>query len=106
MSWKPTEHPWFTLPTKEEAQAIVAERDDDARVPLLSARRLQSEELVLTVLIAVKEEEQLLSLFMELSTTAFIGLEFDDFSAQLIDEILLHAQEVSATFAVDSSQTH
>ena len=62
---------------------------------------------LLVKLLAVKEEEeQLLSLFMELSTTAFIGLEFDDFSAQLIDEILLHAQEVSATFAVDSSQTH
>ena len=61
---------------------------------------------LLIKLIAVKEEEELLSLFMELSTTAFIGLEFDDFSAQLIDEILLHAQEVSATFAVDSSQTH
>ncbi len=61
---------------------------------------------ILVKLIAVKEEEHLLSLFMELSTTAFIGLEFDDFSAQLIDEILLHAQEVSATFAVDSSQTH
>ena len=43
---------------------------------------------------------------MELATTAFIGLEFDDFAAQLIDDILLHAQEVSATFAVDSSQTH
>ena len=61
---------------------------------------------LLVKLIAVKEEEHLLSLFMELSTTAFIGLEFDDFSAQLIDEILLHAQEVSATFAVDFSQTH
>ena len=61
---------------------------------------------LLVKLIAVKEEEHLLSLFMELSTTAFIGLEFDDFSVQLIDEILLHAEEVSATFAVDSSQTH
>mgnify|MGYP003318622171 FL=1 len=61
---------------------------------------------LLVKLIAVKEEEHLLGLFMELSTTAFVGLEFDDFSAQLIDEILLHAQEVSATFAVDSSQTH
>ena len=62
---------------------------------------------LLVKLIAVKEEEEhLLSLFMELSTTAFIGLEFDDFSVQLIDDILLHAQEVSATFAVDSSQTH
>ena len=61
---------------------------------------------LLVKLIAVREEEELLSLFMELSTTAFIGLEFYDFSAQLIDDILLHAQEVSATFAVDSSQTH
>ena len=61
---------------------------------------------LLVKLIAVREEEELLSLFMELSTTAFIGLGFDDFSAQLIDDILLHAQEVSATFAVDSSQTH
>ena len=61
---------------------------------------------LLVKLIAVRQEEELLSLFMELSTTAFIGLEFDDFSAQLIDDILLHAQEVSATFAVDSSQTH
>ncbi len=61
---------------------------------------------LLVKLIAVQEEEHLLSLFMELSTTAFIGLEFDDFSVRLIDDILLHAQEVSATFAADSSQTH
>ena len=61
---------------------------------------------LLATLATVQEEEQLLSLFMELSTTAFVGLEFDDIAAHLIDDILLHAQEISSTFAIDATQTH
>ena len=43
MSWKPTEHPWFTLPTKEEAQAIIAEHGEQALLSALEERERRIE---------------------------------------------------------------
>ena len=61
---------------------------------------------LLVKLIAVDAEEDLLTLFMELSTTAFIGLTFDDVATGMIDQILEHAEQVAATFAIDTNQAH
>lgn len=49
---------------------------------------------------AVASEEQLLELFIELSTTAFLGISFDEVALQQIDDILMTAEQVSETFSV------
>jgi hypothetical protein len=49
---------------------------------------------------AVASEEQLLELFIELSTTAFLGISFDEIALQQIDDILMTAEQVSETFSV------
>jgi hypothetical protein len=49
---------------------------------------------------AVTGEEQLLEVFIELSTTAFL----DGAALALIDDVLMHAEQVAATFSADSSQ--
>ena len=51
---------------------------------------------------AVASEEQLLELFIELSTTAFLGISFDEIALQQIDDILITAEQVSETFSVTS----
>ena len=47
-------------------------------------------------------EEQLLELFIELSTTAFLGISFDAVALDQIDDILMTAEQVSQTFAITS----
>lgn len=49
---------------------------------------------------AVASEEQLLELFIELSTTAFLGISFDESALAQIDDILMTAEQVSQTFSV------
>ena len=49
---------------------------------------------------AVVSEEQLLELFIELSTTAFLGISFDELVLAQIDDILMTAEQVSQTFSV------
>ncbi len=49
---------------------------------------------------AVVSEEQLLELFIELSTTAFLGISFDEIALQQIDDILMTAEQVSQAFSV------
>ena len=49
---------------------------------------------------AVASEEQLLELFIELSTTAFLGISFDELALAQIDDILMTAEQVSHTFSV------
>jgi hypothetical protein len=49
---------------------------------------------------AVVSEEQLLELFIELSTTAFLGISFDEIALAQIDDILMTAEQVSQTFSV------
>ena len=49
---------------------------------------------------AVASEEQLLELFIELSTTAFLGISFDEIALDQIDNILMTAEQISATFSV------
>ena len=49
---------------------------------------------------AVVSEEQLLELFIELSTTAFLGISFDDIALAQIDDLLMTAEQVSQTFSV------
>jgi hypothetical protein len=52
----------------------------------------------------VSGEEQLLEVFIELSTTAFLGIDFDGPALALIDDVLLHAEQVAAAFSADTSQ--
>jgi hypothetical protein len=61
---------------------------------------------LLVTLISVKEEEDLLGFFIELSTTAFVGLQFDDTAATMIDAVLEHAQQVAKTFSVSAANPH
>ena len=49
---------------------------------------------------AVASEEQLLELFIELSTTAFLGISFDEIALDQIDDILMTAEQISETFSV------
>lgn len=49
---------------------------------------------------AITAEEQLLELFIELSTTAFLGISFDDIALTQIDDILMTAEQISETFSV------
>ena len=53
---------------------------------------------------AVTGEEQLLEVFIELSTTAFLGIDFDNAALALIDDVLMHAEQVAATFSADTAQ--
>ena len=48
----------------------------------------------------VSSEEQLLELFIELSTTAFLGISFDAIALDQIDDILMTAEQISQTFAI------
>ncbi|MCH2169623.1 hypothetical protein MK489_02475 [Myxococcota bacterium] len=48
-----------------------------------------------------KDDEDLAGPFMELSTTAFRGFEFDLDASALIDQILLIAQRISARLSED-----
>jgi hypothetical protein len=48
----------------------------------------------------VTGEEQLLELFIELSTTAFLGISFDAIALDQIDDILMTAEQISQTFAI------
>lgn len=52
---------------------------------------------------AVDGEERLLEVFIELSTTAFLGIEFDSAALALIDDVLMHAEQVAATFSANVS---
>ena len=49
---------------------------------------------------AVASEEQLLELFIELLTTAFLGISFDEVALDQIDNILMTAEQISETLAV------
>ena len=53
---------------------------------------------------AVTGEEQLLEVFIELSTTAFLGIDFDNAALALIDDVLMHAEQVAATFSANTAQ--
>ncbi|MEE4282064.1 MAG: hypothetical protein V2I41_08970 [Pseudomonadales bacterium] len=61
---------------------------------------------ILVALVQLTEEEQLLELFIELSTTAFQGFMFDDVSWALTDDVLLYAEQVAQTFTADDNQLH
>ncbi len=58
---------------------------------------------ILTQLLAVREEEELLALFLELSTTAFMGFSFDDVSWHLTDTILQEAEYTAHAFSADQT---
>ncbi len=51
----------------------------------------------------VEREEQLLELFIELSTTAFLGLEFDAAALTMIDDLLANAELIAQAFSADSA---
>ncbi len=61
---------------------------------------------ILVVLVGLTEEEQLLELFIELSTTAFQGFVFDDVSWALTDDVLLYAEQVAQTFTASPDLPH
>tara|TARA_X000000950_G_scaffold288114_1_gene403362 strand:+ start:1808 stop:2101 length:294 start_codon:yes stop_codon:yes gene_type:complete len=56
---------------------------------------------ILINLTAADGEEQLLEVFIELSTTAFLGITFDEYALALIDELLLNAEQIAHAFSVD-----
>ena len=52
------------------------------------------------------EEEELLSVFINLSSTAFMGFQFDNVSWALADSILLEAEQVAHAFTASGAQAH
>lgn len=54
----------------------------------------------------VTEEDELLELFMLLSTTAFQGFVLDPMAALMADRILAYAQEVSHAFSASEKTSH
>lgn len=61
---------------------------------------------ILAQLNTIQYEEELLALFIELSTTAFHGFLFDDVSWAMTDEILAYSIEISATFTASANNPH
>ena len=61
---------------------------------------------ILVILVGLSEEEQLLELFIELSTTAFQGFVFDDVSWALTDDVLAYAEQIAQTFMADHNAPH
>ena len=61
---------------------------------------------ILVVLTSLTEEEQLLELFIELSTTAFQGFVFDDVSWALTDDVLMYAEQIAQTFTASPDVPH
>ncbi len=61
---------------------------------------------ILVGLVALSEEEQLLELFIELSTTAFQGFHFDDQSWALTDDVLMYAEQIAQTLTANQDARH
>ena len=61
---------------------------------------------ILVVLVQLDQEEQLLELFIELSTTAFQGFMFDDESWALTDDVLMYAEQIAEAFTADQDRPH
>lgn len=61
---------------------------------------------ILVVLVQLDQEEQLLELFIELSTTAFQGFMFDDESWALTDDVLMYAEQIAEAFTADQDRAH
>ena len=61
---------------------------------------------LLAILNSAQAEEELLGFFIELSSTAFVGLQFDEDSAARIDHILAYSMEIAETFSVGTESPH
>ncbi len=61
---------------------------------------------LLVQLQSATEEEELLSVFINLSSTAFMGFQFDNVSWALADSILQEAEEVAHAFTAPASKAH
>ena len=81
------------IPLLELLEALL-EAEEDAVAHGFFARIRQMIELA-------KDDEDLAGPFMELSTTAFRGFEFDLDASALIDQILQIAQSISARLSED-----
>ncbi len=61
---------------------------------------------LLIQLVQARSETDLLGWCIELSTTAFVGIQFDPVSWALTDEILADAERISMTFSASDSVPH
>ena len=52
------------------------------------------------------DEEQLLDVFLALSTTAFQDFMLDPFAAQVADRVLMRAQHYAHTLSADDERKH
>ncbi len=62
--------------------------------------------LLRTQLAGAEEEADVLSLFFELSTTAFQGFVFSPREAQSVDALLAACEQVSQTMTADDGHRH
>jgi hypothetical protein len=58
------------------------------------------------MLLEVQREEELLEVFLAMSTAAFQGFTLDPFAATLADDALGYAEQVAHTFSVPSEKAH
>ncbi len=61
---------------------------------------------ILVILVGLEHEEELLALFIELSTTAFQGFLFDETSWAMTDEVLAYAEQVAHAFTASEDESH
>ena len=55
---------------------------------------------------AARDPTDLAEPFMELSMSAFMGFEFSTPVAMLLDELLMHASQLSTVLSIDEDEVH
>lgn len=54
----------------------------------------------------IREEEDLADLFMQLSTSAFLGFQYSAPAAELLDQVLEAAARLAQTLSADPAEIH
>ncbi len=81
--------------------AVIAQLDEDAAVAEMTFFTTN-----LLALLQASEPVDIGELFLQLSTTAFMGFEFSPVQAQLVDDLLAQAEQLAHVLSADSNQPH
>ncbi len=81
--------------------AVIAQLDADAAVAEMTFFTTH-----LIALLQAEEPVDIGELFLQLSTTAFLGFEFSERQAQLVDDLLAQAEQLAHMLSADDNQPH
>ncbi len=81
--------------------AVIAQLDEDACITEMVFFTTN-----LLALMRASEPVDIGELFLQLSTTAFMGFQFSPEQAQLVDNLLAQAEQLAHVLSADSSQPH